>query len=85
MSLVLDLLNLRKLKNYFMKQRLEKKMWKWLAYQDNTMEVDESIWVRAMVKGQPKGESHLRLSIIKRIEAFTNSLSLSEGIQKQIN
>lgn len=85
MSFVLDLLNLQKLKNYFMKQRLEKKMWKWLAYQDNTMEVDESIWVRAMVKGQPKGESQLRLRIIKRIEAFTNSLSLSEGIQKQIN
>lgn len=85
MSLVLDLLNLQKLKNYFMKQRLEKKMWKWLAYQDNTMEVDESIWVRATVKGQPKGESQLRLRIIKRIEAFTNSLSLSEGIQKQIN
>lgn len=41
MNLVLDLLNLQKLKYYFMKQGLEKKMWKWLAY-NNTMEVDEN-------------------------------------------
>ena len=41
-NLVLDLLNLQKLKYYFMKQGLEKKMWKWLAYNDNTMDVDEN-------------------------------------------
>lgn len=73
-----------------MRQKREKKVWKWLSYKDNAAEtMDENspgvcarlIWVIAMMKGQLKGECQLRLRIIKRIEALTNSLSLSKRNQ----
>lgn len=56
------------LKNWsLIRQKQEKKVWKWLAYKDNaaeTMDVIENsprvcgrlIWVIAMMKGQLKGE-----------------------------
>lgn len=57
-----------------------------LAYKDNAIEaMDEDENSLAMAKGQLKGDSQLRLRIIKGIGAFTNSFSLSKGIQKEIN
>lgn len=57
-----------------------------LAYKDKAIEpMYEDENSLPMAKGQLKGDSQLRLRIIKGMGAFTNSFSPSKGIQKEIN